>query len=159
MVCSRVWGASIHRGMDITYTINCMHCKWRAGENPIYMSGSHICERFMYFQDRSVYIFLPQLNMWTDPEGIYKSLTDTWMWKIGTEAAQFPEKEYINGIFNCSVFGWDLAKWLEIANHSILIYCSINMLPIPKSQQSWIRSQHPTTQVKYERRHSTTVLN
>jgi hypothetical protein len=39
--------------------------------------------------------------MWTDPAGIYKSLTDTRMWKleIGTEAAQFPEKEYINGIF------------------------------------------------------------
>ncbi len=33
--------------------------------------------------------------------GIYKSLTDTWMWKfkIGTEAAQFPEKEYLNGTF------------------------------------------------------------
>jgi hypothetical protein len=28
--------------------------------------------------------------------GIYKLLTDTW---ISTEAAQFPEKEYINGIF------------------------------------------------------------
>ncbi len=27
---------------------------------------------------------------------IYKSLTDTWKWKL---AAQFPEKEYINGIF------------------------------------------------------------
>ncbi len=26
--------------------------------------------------------------------GIYKSLTDTWMWKlVGAEAAQFPEKE------------------------------------------------------------------
>jgi hypothetical protein len=32
--------------------------------------------------------------------GIDKSLTDTWMWKeIGTRAAQFTEKEYINGIF------------------------------------------------------------
>ncbi len=30
--------------------------------------------------------------------GIYKSLTDMNV-KIGTEAAQFPEKEYINGIF------------------------------------------------------------
>jgi hypothetical protein len=28
--------------------------------------------------------------------GIYKSLTDI---GIGTEAAQFPEKKYINGIF------------------------------------------------------------
>jgi hypothetical protein len=30
---------------------------------------------------------------------IYKSLTDTMNVIIGTEAAQFPEKEYINGIF------------------------------------------------------------
>ncbi len=30
--------------------------------------------------------------------GIYKSLIDLNV-KIGTEAAQFPEKEYINGIF------------------------------------------------------------
>ncbi len=31
--------------------------------------------------------------------GIYKSLTDTCMWKLGQETGQFPEKEYINGIF------------------------------------------------------------
>ncbi len=32
--------------------------------------------------------------------GIYKSLTDIYMnMEIGTEAAQFPEKDYINGIF------------------------------------------------------------
>jgi hypothetical protein len=32
--------------------------------------------------------------------GIYKSLTDTYInVEIGTEAAQFPEKEFINGIF------------------------------------------------------------
>ncbi len=30
---------------------------------------------------------------------IYKSLTDTQNVEIGTEAAKFPEKEYINGIF------------------------------------------------------------
>ncbi len=30
--------------------------------------------------------------------GLYKSLTDTWM-EIGAEAALFPEKEYISGIF------------------------------------------------------------
>ncbi len=30
--------------------------------------------------------------------GIYKSLTDINV-EIGTEAAQFPEKEYINGVF------------------------------------------------------------
>ncbi len=31
--------------------------------------------------------------------GIYKSLTDTWNVEIGTEAEQFPEKEYIKWIF------------------------------------------------------------
>jgi hypothetical protein len=32
--------------------------------------------------------------------GLYKSLTDTLMLKLGlAEAALFPEKEYINGIF------------------------------------------------------------
>jgi hypothetical protein len=39
--------------------------------------------------------FLLQENMWTD----YKSLTDTNV-EIETEAAQFTEKEYINGIFD-----------------------------------------------------------
>ncbi len=42
--------------------------------------------------------------------GIYKSLTDTWMcMEMGTEAAQFPEKEYINGIF-IAVFIWKLVR-------------------------------------------------
>ncbi len=31
--------------------------------------------------------------------GLYKSQTGTWMLKIGAEAALFPEKEYIKGIF------------------------------------------------------------
>jgi len=59
---------------------------------------SYICERFIYSQDQSAYsaagntVCRPIL-------GIYKLLTDTLMWIIGTEAAQFPEKEYINGIF------------------------------------------------------------
>ncbi len=31
--------------------------------------------------------------------GLYNSLTDTWMLKLGLRAALFPEKEYIKGIF------------------------------------------------------------
>ncbi len=31
--------------------------------------------------------------------GLCKSLTDTWLWKIGADAALFQEKEYIIGIF------------------------------------------------------------
>ncbi len=43
----------------------------------------------------AVYRLLKLFMAWR----IYKSLTDTWMWKLGTEAAQFPEKKYINGTF------------------------------------------------------------
>ncbi len=37
--------------------------------------------------------------MWTDPGNIYITLRHTLNVEIGTEAAQFPEKVYINGIF------------------------------------------------------------
>ncbi len=38
--------------------------------------------------------------MWTDPgKTVYSSLTDNKNVEIGNEAAQFPEKEYINVIF------------------------------------------------------------
>jgi hypothetical protein len=39
--------------------------------------------------------------------GIYKSLTDKWNVEIGTEATQFPEKEYIYSIF-LAVWWWSL---------------------------------------------------
>ncbi len=44
---------------------------------------SCVCERFIYSQDLSAY------SVWTDPDHV----------NFGTEAAQFPEKEYINEIF------------------------------------------------------------
>ncbi len=73
------------------------HCKWRAGENPIWMSGSHLCTimfchpcnsythisvRYLYISRIGLSILLHSYN-WTEILGIYKSLTDTWMWKLG----------------------------------------------------------------------------
>jgi hypothetical protein len=56
----------------------------------------YICERFIYISRIGLPIPL-QGNI-----GIYKSLTDTNV-EIWTEAAQFPEKKYINWDFPCSV--------------------------------------------------------
>ncbi len=54
---------------------------------------SCVCERFIIFQ-RSVCLFCCRI-IFGPTLGIYKSLTDTWMWKLGLR----PEKECINGIF------------------------------------------------------------
>ncbi len=53
-------------------------------------------------------------------EYICNTLTDTWMWKIGSKAAQFPEKEYINGIF--------VAVWKHVwaTKFTFLMICTIN---------------------------------
>ncbi len=56
---------------------------------------SYICERFIYLQDRSFYFSAAK---YVDRSWEYKSLTDMNV-EFGTEAAQFPEKKYINGIF------------------------------------------------------------
>jgi hypothetical protein len=56
----------------------------------------YICERFIFFQDRSVYFATAKDVNWSWE---YINRSQVHECDIGTEAAQFPEKEYINGIF------------------------------------------------------------
>jgi hypothetical protein len=54
----------------------------------------HVSVSDLYIPSIGPHIFCNQ-NRQIDPGNIYKS----WIVDIGTEAAQFPEKEYINDIF------------------------------------------------------------
>jgi hypothetical protein len=57
---------------------------------------SYICERSIYFQGQSAY---SAAGKYVDRSWEYINGSQTQNVEIGTEAALFPEKEYISGIF------------------------------------------------------------
>ncbi len=112
------------------------HWKWRAGYNPTWMSGSHLCiprnETLQppYFQNRiimvclpiptliylwEIYIFLGSVCLFCCSQicgpilGIYKSLPDTWMWKLGLRPRKIPRKGINKWGFRCSTLLTTLA--------------------------------------------------
>ncbi len=62
-----------------------------------------VCERIIYSHGGSA--FSAGGNMWTDPGNIqYKSLTDTWMWKLGLRPRYSQERNILyNRNCRCSV--------------------------------------------------------
>jgi hypothetical protein len=51
------------------------------------------------------------------------------MWKFGTEAAQFPEREYINRIFLCSVvLFWEWGNLIAKRQKKSLDVCHVYLL-------------------------------
>ncbi len=57
---------------------------------------TYICERCIYFQDRSAY---SAAGKYVDRFWEYINRSETHDGGNGTEAANFPEKEYVNWIF------------------------------------------------------------
>jgi hypothetical protein len=85
-------------------------------------SYTHIPVKDLYISRICLPILL-QGNMWTDPGNILLYIlnrSQTHELEIGTEAVQFPEKEYINGIF-LAVWQWSCCPLCTLQSdcHSI----------------------------------------
>jgi hypothetical protein len=66
------------------------------GHSPYFHINVSVSDLNMYSHDRSAYSAVG--NMWTDPRNMQIAQRHMNV-EIRTEATQFPEKEYINGIF------------------------------------------------------------
>jgi hypothetical protein len=90
------WPAVLHC-KELTPKIRNKYSQKRNWAATVPISTSCVCECFYILYYRwSAYSAAG--NMWTDPGNIEIAHRHMNV-KIGTEAAQFPEKEYINGIF------------------------------------------------------------
>jgi hypothetical protein len=102
-----LWVVALQRRSDL--------CTSRKGtaRSQFQFPHSCICERFVYSDDRSTYF--PASRIGRLIMGIYKSLTDTWMWKLGLRPRSFISG---NICFEFSVFCLCSAGWCST------VYCT-----------------------------------
>jgi hypothetical protein len=96
-------------------------------------SYTHIFVRDLYISRIDLPILL-QENMWTDPGNIQFAHRHMNV-ETGTEAVQFPEKEFINGIFLQCIFLTPSVYLLVPIDYSRGVRLSIGSFQVGKSQQ------------------------
>ncbi len=151
------WGRKLHFYSSYSKCANTIPRKELRGHSPNF--HIHVSVSDLYIQTIDLTILL-QENMWTDlGNTVYKSLTWHMNVEIGTEAARFPEKECINGIFFAvrkrsaikSGSKKKIAEW-SLANEQMYRHCRIiankNLLPMPSSEWNQTMHLHRTLQDK-----------